>query len=484
MKTKTKTKTRRPPPLVTVLLSALALAGPSCDRRTASVSHVATPEETFALTSEWAAFKQGPDAKVDILFMVDNSLSMKPLQAKLAAGFTELMTVLEQLPGGTPDLHIGVVSSDMGAGDFDITEIPGCRRGGDGGALQFMPVGGCASTGLTEPFIAVRTDPATGQLVTNYGAQPLASVFSCIALIGDQGCGFEQQLSSVRHALDPALAPTGNAGFLRSDAFLAVILITNEDDCSIPADSRLFDPSSRLVSDPLGPLTSYRCNEFGHVCRIDGKLQHPPRTAAGPLEGCESAEDGKLDKVGDFVTFLKDLKHDPARVFLAAVTGPATPYTVSVSDALIPDSSPWPRIDHACVAADDSYGEPSVRIAQSVKAFGGHGLLSSICGDTMGPVLHEIAARFSRPLASSCVPTPSPTGPGCTVVDRWVEAGGRRAAQRVPSCDEAAGATPCWKLVDDAATCGVLAQRLEVDRGGAPIDATLVTAIDCSAAHP
>src|SRR4029078_9630115 len=99
--------------------------------------------------------------------------------------------------------------------------------------------------------------------------------------------GFEQQLSSVRHALDPNLAPAGNAGFLRADAFLAVILVTNEDDCSVPANSMLFDPASRLVSAALGPLSPYRCNEYGHVCRIDGTLKHPPRTAAGQLEECQ-----------------------------------------------------------------------------------------------------------------------------------------------------------------------------------------------------
>jgi hypothetical protein len=281
------------------------------------------------------------------------------------------------------------------------------------------------------------------------------------------------------------LAPAGNAGFLRPDAFLAVILITNEDDCSIPADSTLFDPTSRLLSDPLGPMTSYRCNEYGHLCRVNGKLQHPPRSEAGPLEDCESDESGKLDKVGDFVSFLKDLKGDPARIFLAAVTGPPTPYTVGAMPAVVqPSTATWPTIQHSCTATDGTYADPSVRIAQAVKAFGSHGLLSSICDDTMGPVLHEISARFSRPLGASCVSTPAVGGPGCTVVDRWMDDNAHPAAQRLTSCDESSGATPCWRLVDDVAMCGAGAQRLEVDRGGATPAPGLVTAIDCTAPHP
>lgn len=201
---------------------------------------------------------------------------MKPVQLKLATGFKDFMTVLQNLPIGTPDLHIGVVSSSLGAGRNP--SLDQCMPGGDHGILQSAPRGQCAQTGLSDAFIALHTDQATGQLVTNYGAQAVPDVFSCIALLGDTGCDFEHQLASERQALDPALAPPENAGFLRAYALLAVILVTNEDDCSAPPDSDLFDSNvtNDPLTEPLEPLQSYRCNEFGHVCLIDGKLQHPP----------------------------------------------------------------------------------------------------------------------------------------------------------------------------------------------------------------
>jgi len=479
--------TTKPFTSLALSLAAAALVSPSagCDRHALTVAEPATPAQTFALTAEWSAFAQAPNPKVDLLFMVDNSSSMVPLQAKLASGFNEFMTVLQNLPGGTPDVHIGVVSSSLGAGQE--VGIAQCPVGGDRGALQSAPHGTCMQTGLADNFIAVKTNPTTGQLDTNYGAQSLSDVFSCIALLGEEGCGFEHQLASVRMALDPAMAPTANAGFLRPEAFLAVILITNEDDCSAPPNTDLFTQSSQLVSDKYGPLDSYRCNEFGHLCEIGGKLQAPPRQppmGTVTLEGCVSNEKGPLDPVGDFVTFLKNLKGDPARVFLAAVTGPSTPYVVGLTPPTLDDPQMWPMVEHSCTAADGTFADPAVRLAQAVKAFGDHGLIASICGDTMGPVLQQISTQFSRPMATACVPTPPATGPGCTVVDRSVADDGTLSATRVSSCADSAGAPPCWQLVSDDAACGVGNERLQVDRGGATVPSTLVTAIDCTAPHP
>src|SRR5579859_6133035 len=56
--------------------------------------------------------------KVDILFMVDDSPSMIPKQDELKARFPELIKVLDDFAAqGNPAwYHIGVVTSDLGAG--------------------------------------------------------------------------------------------------------------------------------------------------------------------------------------------------------------------------------------------------------------------------------------------------------------------------------------------------------------------------------
>jgi len=475
----------RPITLTPYLVGGFLLLGTACDKQAVSVAHPATGDEAFALTADWPAFAQSPSSKVDILFMVDDSSSMAPLQAKLQAGFADFMTALENLPGGVPDLHLGVVSSSMGAGRN--ASVDHCPSGGDQGILHNAKVGStCAGVTLTDSYLSVRTDATSGQVVTNYGSASLANAFGCISALGDQGCGFEHQLASVLRALgaDGAAAPEQNAGFMRPDAFLAVVLVTDEDDCSAPPTSDLFDePSS------YGPLQSYRCNEYGHLCMIDGKLQHPPRDmSTGELQGCRSAEDGRLVRVQDAVTALKALKEDPTAVFFAAITGPATPYVVGLGPSENQsDSSMWPFIQHSCIHTENSgtetYADPAVRLAQAVAGFGSHAFLGNLCDDTMGPALNAISTRFSRPMAAACVATPDPAGPGCTVIDRGVDAAGRTAT-RLPSCADAGGATPCWRLVDDVPACGAGAQRLEVDRGGVVAPASTVTAIDCTTAHP
>ena len=67
-----------------------------------------------------------------------------------------------------------------------------------------------------------------------------AADFACMSLVGTRGWGFERGLASVVKTLSPEMtggpdAEPGsapNAGFLRSDSQLAVIFITDENDCS------------------------------------------------------------------------------------------------------------------------------------------------------------------------------------------------------------------------------------------------------------
>ena len=171
--------------------------------------------------------------------MIDNSNSMDEKQASLMQHFQKFMDRLVDL---TPplDMHIGIVTSDLGAGQFTP---PSCDRvGGDKGVLQNTPIGTtCATAQLIDAndhFLTYVPDPAGGDPTTNFTGT-IADAFSCYAALGVSGCGFEHQLASVRAAFDTAFDPCHphtsctaelNAGFLRPDAALAIVLLT--DECS------------------------------------------------------------------------------------------------------------------------------------------------------------------------------------------------------------------------------------------------------------
>ena len=372
-----------------LLGGALVLAAAACSAREA-----VDPEQTTTgavITNR----------NLDILVMMDNSSSMLLPQANLRTNFPMFMDALRALPGGMPNLHLAVISSDMGAGDGSIA---GCdARGGDMGIFQYTPRGTCTASPLT----------AGATYLSNVGGQvnytgDISAAFSCLAQLGDMGCGFEHQFASVLRALgaDGAPAPAESQGFLRRDALLAIIMLTNEDDCSARPGLALFDTASNVtLSSQLGPPANFRCNEFGHLCDGVPPVRKAPGgsvTATVPLQNCVASEcGGAVTPVAEFVARIKALKAAPAsEIVMAAITGPVTPYVVGWKSPSTSDSGPWPVIAHSCTAADGSFADPSVRIAQAVSAFGANGLVSSLCAASFGPALQQIAQRIGTVLAA------------------------------------------------------------------------------------
>ena len=424
---------------------------------------------------------------LDVLFMIDNSSSMTVMQQKLATQIPGFITALQSLPLGLPNIHIAVVSSDMGA-PGDLTSAIQCTPKGDQGIFRdgassppadaggggFADAGhgtgngtgGGTGTGTGAPGCTGASLNGGATFISNVGGVAnytgdLPSLLSCMTQLGDQGCGFENQLASVARALgaDGAPAPAQNAGFLRPGADLAVIFLTNEDDCSAPSNTKLYSlgGSSQNLSDPLGPVANYRCNSFGHLC-VDPAaggstcLLEPPLaqpadvqgTASAPtlnLTDCESNDkDGLLTPVSNFVKGIKALKADPDRqIVVGAITAPATPYTV----AWVPSTPPgelWPQVEHSCgpVSGDDvnpagqattdgSFGDPSVRITQLVGAFGSNGVTSSICdadyGNAFGAIVNRIGAQLQGGTAGSSTGTAGASGTALPICANGINPG-------------------------------------------------------------
>jgi len=445
---------------------------------------------------------------LDLLFVIDDSSQMSWMQQKLLMQVPTLFQVLEGLPGGIPNLHVAVISSDMGA-PGDATASLGCTAAGDGGQFQSQPRGMCTATTLASGATFL-SNAASGPNFTG----PIESAVQCIGQLGTSGCGFQQPLAAVARALgaDGAPPPAANAGFLRPNAPLGIVILSNQDDCSAPADTTIFslNGGQQSITNPDGPLTRYRCNggpRGAHLCTDPATASslvppiNPPRDAVGtppflPLSSCADNTSGSsaLTPVDTFVQEIRALKPDPDhQISVSAITAPASPYDVQWVPPFssTPDGSNqlWPQIMHACgISSDGSFGDPAVRTRQFAGAFPSDALVS-ICDSNYRQGLSSLALLAAALPAPSCIAPPATIQrdtqgyPACTVVHQRTDGAGRQTTVLTPNCNENGGVAPCWTLTANARCPSGLTFNLNADQ--AAVDAaSLTVTMNCALCPP
>jgi hypothetical protein len=167
--------------------------------------------------------------KLDILFVIDNSNSMAEEQVAVAREVTAFVDELKKGGGVPSDFNVGVVTTAvylngrLGSQTF-VLNYPK-----QAGKLRPVPVD-LADGGLD-------LDPPDGERLL-VGTDPeFLSKFARVIRQGTTGSGQETPFEAVRLALLGDLSKTpldggGNQGFLRDDARLLVVVLTDEDDCS------------------------------------------------------------------------------------------------------------------------------------------------------------------------------------------------------------------------------------------------------------
>jgi hypothetical protein len=436
---------------------------------------------------------------LDLLFMVDKSSSMTAMQDKLLQQFPNFMNALESLPI-KPNLHVAVISSDMGApSDSDI----GCTTEGDQGRFQSQAEPPCAATTITMGDTYISDVDGVADFT-----DPIARVFQCIAALGSTGCGFEHQLASIDRALGAdgnGPPPSTNTGFLRDEAYLGIIMLTNEDDCSAPADTTIFSlnngPQSLANAD--GPIANYRCNggpRGGHLCNdpnstnpsaFDTPPLTPPGDAtAGPppilqLANCEDNESGSsaLIPVSKFVEDIKALKPDPDnQILIGGIIAPAKPYGVGWFPGTAPDGSNerWPQVLHSCGAAGDptvnpapgvqtttdlSFGDPGVREQQFALSFQ-NTVLGSICdkdyAESMTAILQKLIGFLQPPCLTDQIQKDAQGNPACSVTENLTDGSNHTTHVAIPNCNENGNVAPCWNMVAGDPTMGCSGKTIQV----------------------
>jgi hypothetical protein len=368
-----------------------------------------------------------PQRALDLLIIIDDSPSMRDEQAKLAEQVPRLVNLLltggEDTDGSTPvgefpaieSLHVGIITPDLG-----YSSVP--ARNDLTAGVDFNPTMACTSVGKdgfmqvdgVDPVICPAVTPPEGTLYLNYPepgftAADLISDVTCVTG-QDNGCGFEQQLESIL-ASD---RNTANGGFNRDGALLAVILITDEDDCST-TDPRVFDVEPRTSNPFQGPFTSADELQFNLRC---------------------SAHKDALQQIQRYIDGIASLKDDPSQVVFAAITGipedsdldrenfnsDEERYARILNETETPAMSEVPNPDDAdtqgqqltpaCTATDGSGDAfPARRIVETMEglAKGNTGVgtvVESICAADYAPALNAIVDRIAAALRQLCLPRP------------------------------------------------------------------------------
>jgi hypothetical protein len=138
-------------------------------------------------------FIQRERPAVDILFVIDNSGSMQQEQTSLAQNFNAFIQFTTEL---NVDYQIGVITTD----------VSGSNAG---------------------EFVA--------PIITNSGSNPTqdpVAAFVAAVNVGTDGAATEKGLEASVLALTEPNASGANAGFLRDDALLSIIYVSDEDDQS------------------------------------------------------------------------------------------------------------------------------------------------------------------------------------------------------------------------------------------------------------
>jgi hypothetical protein len=160
---------------------------------------------TFSLLSDQQQFQQAAaqvNNKIDILWVVDNSGSMAPLQDNLVSNFGNFIAGFQNKGF---DYKIAVTTSDAYLSETAFRNDPNRSLYRDGV--------GTSHSGY--PIIT----PLTPNLIATFVAN---------ATQGSQGSGDERVFQS----LHDSMHNPKNAGFLRAGSYLAVIILSDEDDFS------------------------------------------------------------------------------------------------------------------------------------------------------------------------------------------------------------------------------------------------------------
>lgn len=212
-----------------------------------------SPKYPFVPEEVIKGYNLSVSPKVDILFIIDDSGSMGSAQATVAQNIQQFTTAMEK--NQFLDYQVGVISSSIGP-----------MYSKRSGKL------------IGNPNIISRTTP-----------NGISILPSNISSVGTSGDSLEKFFDPVLEAVDPAL--NLNPGFIRSDAFFVLIVITDAEDQSVTH-------SGFKVHNTLVNLKGYDSDKvLGY-----GVFAYPKFFA----DGCSTDGNGDTIRLFDFMSLFSN----------------------------------------------------------------------------------------------------------------------------------------------------------------------------------
>ncbi len=314
--------------------------------------------------------------KTDILFVVDDSGSMAAEQANLATSFDSFIRALAA-SAVKDDFQIGVTTTSV--------DWPRYLSGSSGPFETITQYTSGPAAGASYPAGALVGAP--GHRILPANSLTLVDDFKADVNVGTSGANKEQGLRAALLAVSDRIADGTNAGFLRSGARLAVIIVSDEDDCSDPASP---------------PAVIYPSS--GDACHTD-------------------AEQAKLPPVASYVSALREKLGGEARDVVVAVIAGVDPTTKQ-------------PVQPAC---NPTGGYPAKRYSAFVAGFPGKGLIDDVCQADFTATLQQVAGLIASqtlplsetPADPALLSVAVSRGSGGTTTCSVAEAGGTAAGADV-----------------------------------------------------
>lgn len=269
---------------IAIMCAAMTLAAcsPESPKLTAPVEVIAAVDENGG------DFKIEFNPKVDILFVVDNSASMRDHQDRLSKNIDRFVTAFSK--NGLIDYHIGVVTvTDQ------VRQKPGSPNFYPAGQLRPLKTPGQApvskvNANCTSTDVIVGLQAATPGFITRETPDGLnvlsESLKVGVQCLEDGGPEYEELFRPVELALSEEMREGPNKGFYRDDAHLVVIVVSDAAPSNLEitpgelaAQLRQLKNfnSSKVSTHAIGIHPDYTCPVDPSLKGPDGESLYPER---------------------------------------------------------------------------------------------------------------------------------------------------------------------------------------------------------------